>query len=209
MQLLADIGNRYAHFNSGDTTIDMEIKDLINLFIDKKLYYICVNPRISRNLRKIQKWVNLADYINVKGSYLGMGIDRQALLLSRDDGIYLDAGSAITIDLKLKSEFVGGTILPGVWQQIISYKEISSALKIDNILDINLDTLPKNSTKESISFGIIAPTVALVERMNKHNLPVYCCGGDGAMFAKHIKNAIYDRDLVFDGMRKAIKENGC
>ena len=209
MQLLADIGNRYAHFNSGDTTIDMEVKELITLFIDKKLYYISVNPRISRTLRQIPNWVNLADYINLEGSYPTMGIDRQMLLLSRGDGIYIDAGSAITIDLKKNSKFAGGTILPGIWKQKKSYAEISPALEINEILDINLDTLPKNSTKETISFGIIAPIVALVEKINKNSLPIYCCGGDGKLLSKYIKGSIYERDLVFEGMRKVIKENGC
>jgi len=210
LQLLADIGNRYAHFNSGNTTIDMNIKELIELFIDKKLYYISVNPKTSRSLRAIPNWINLADYVNLEGSYPTMGIDRQTLLLSRGDGIYIDAGSAITIDMKKESKFIGGTIIPGIWKQKMSYKEISSALHLDNIVDIDINTLPNNSTYETISFGIIAPIVALIEKINKnHNLPIYCCGGDGELIAKYINDAIYERDLIFEGMRKVIKENRC
>jgi len=209
LYLLADIGNKYAHFNSGEFTIDMDIKELISLYANKKLYYICVNPKVSKLLRKIPQWINLADFINLEGSYSTMGIDRQTLLLSRGDGIYIDAGSAITIDLKKNSKFVGGTILPGIWKQKESYKEISPLLEIDKILDINIEKLPTNSTKETISFGIIAPIVALVEKINKNNLPIYCCGGDGKLIANYIENAIYEKNLVFEGMIKVIKENGC
>jgi type III pantothenate kinase len=209
LDLLADIGNSYAHLHRDGFTIDMSINELVEFFANKKLYYICVNPKISNTLRKIPEWVNLADYVELEGAYSTMGVDRQVLLLSRGDGIYIDAGSAITIDLKKDSKFAGGTILPGIWKQKESYEEISKALYIEEIAKIDIDKLPNSTTKESISFGIIAPVVALVEKINKDNLPIYCCGGDGALLASYIDGAIYERDLVFEGMKKVIKESLC
>jgi type III pantothenate kinase len=189
--------------------MDMSVEELVDLFIEKKLYYISVNHKVSRALRNIENWINLADYVNIDGSYSTMGIDRQVLLLSRGDGVYIDAGSAITIDLKKDSKFAGGTILPGIWKLKQNYADISSALAIDSIQKVDIDTLPKSSTKESVSFGIIAPIVALIEKINKDNLPIYCCGGDGALIASYLDGAVYEKDLIFEGMKKVIKECGC
>ena len=138
-----------------------------------------------------------------------MGIDRQTLLLSREDGIYIDAGSAITIDKKLNSKFVGGTILPGIWKVKECYADISPVLKIDDLAKISIDKLPTNSTKMSISYGIISPIVSLVKYINSEELPIYCCGGDGKLISNYIEKAVYIEDLIFEGIKKVIKESRC
>jgi len=107
--LLADIGNRFAHLYDGNFVFDLSIDDLISKYSTKKLFFINVNPKNLSKLNSQNQWVNLSKYINLSGSYEGMGIDRQVLLLSKCDGIYVDAGSAITIDKKLNNQFVGGT----------------------------------------------------------------------------------------------------
>jgi len=206
---LADIGNRFAHLYYNGTVYDLTIDDLVEKFSDKKLYYINVNPKNIDRLIQIANWIDLSDYVHLNGAYNGMGIDRQMLLLSSGDGIYIDAGSAITIDLKVDNIFMGGTILPGIWRVKKAYSEISEYLKIDNIQRIDLNSLPSSSTKESVSYGIIAPIIALINSINRDDLPIYCCGGDGELVASYIDRAIYKKDLVFDGMKKVIKESRC
>ena len=206
---LADIGNRYAHLYDGKTVSHLSIDDLIKSYTNKKVYYINVNPNNIAKLSAISNWIDLSRYVNLNGSYEGMGIDRQTLLLSRGDGIYIDAGSAITIDKKLNSKFVGGTILPGIWRVKECYGDISSILKIDNLARIDIDKLPTNSTKMSISYGIIAPIVSLIKSINSENLPIYCCGGDGKLISSYIEKSEYIEDLIFEGMKKVIKESRC
>jgi len=207
--ILADIGNSFAHLYIDGQVINLDVDTLIEKYRDSKIYYINVNPRNKTKLEAIDNWIDLEKFVHLENSYDTMGIDRKVLLLSRGDGIYIDAGSAITIDKKENGKFIGGTILPGIKASIESYSCISSALKIKSIEDVDLDILPSSSTKESISYGIVAPIVALIERVNSSNLLIYCCGGDGELIANYLKGAIYSKELIFEGMIKVIKECRC
>lgn len=206
--LLADIGNRYAHLFDGQEVRDLEYNELFLRYKDSKIYYINVNPNIQKELSSISSWINLEPFVKLDGAYKTMGIDRQVLLLSANDGLYIDAGSAITIDLKIDNRFVGGTILPGIWRIKECYKEISSKLYIDTLNRVNIAKLPDSTTKDSISYGIIAPIVALIEKINKDNLPIYITGGDGELLSQYV-NGKFDRFLIFKGMQKVIKEHIC
>ena len=206
---LADIGNRYALLCNGKEIVDLEIDELIKEYRDKKLYYINVNPHNTKKLEVIEDWINLEPFVELNGSYSGMGIDRQVLLLSASDGIYIDAGSAITIDLKRDNKFLGGTILPGIWRLKSCYEDISSKLAIDEISKIDINRLPLSNTQEAISYGVIAPIITLINSINRDNLPLYCCGGDGKLIASYLENVTYNKELIFDGMKKVIKEIKC
>ncbi len=207
--LLADIGNSFAHLYSNGKIENLDINSLIKKYKDKKLYYINVNPRYKELLATQKNWINLEEYVSLENSYPEMGIDRKVLLLSRGDGIYVDAGSAITIDKKENNRFIGGTIIPGIKALKEAYSLISPKLKIEKLDRVNLNKLPNSSTKESISYGIIAPIVALIKTINSSNLPIYCCGGDGELILEYLDNATYNRALIFEGMKKVIKENLC
>lgn len=206
--LLADIGNRYAHLFDGQKVINLEYSELFQNYKNSKIYYINVNPNIQEQLKSIDNWINIEPFVKLNGAYKTMGIDRQVLLLSSKDGVYIDAGSAITIDLKVDGKFVGGTILPGIWRVKECYKQISSKLEIETLNQINIEKLPNSTTKESISYGIIAPIVALVEKINKNNLPIYITGGDGELLSSYISGK-FDKFLIFKGMQKVIKEHKC
>ena len=206
---LADIGNRYAHLFINGNIINFDIKELINDYKDKKLYYINVNPNNTQILNRVDNWINLAPFINLNGAYDSMGIDRQVLLLNDSDGIYIDAGSAITVDFKRENKFIGGTILPGIWKLKSCYAQISTKLDINELSNLDISRLPYSNTREAITYGIIAPVIALINNINKDNLPIYCCGGDGELIASYLKNAIYKETLIFDGMKKLIKEIKC
>ncbi len=207
--LLADIGNRFAHLYDGKSVVNFTLDKLIEKYYNQKLYYINVNPNNIKKLHKVSAWIDISPYIELEGAYKGMGIDRKAFLLSRGDGVYIDAGSAITIDKKLNGKFTGGVIIPGIWHLKKSYEEISSVLKIDSLEKIDLNILPKSSTKLTISYGIIAPIILTIKHINREKLPVYCCGGDGELVANYIDGAIYSKELIFEGMQKVIKESGC
>lgn len=200
-----DIGNYHAHLFNGKDILDLSYEDLFKQYIDKKIYYINVNPKLKKDLSNISNWIDLEPFVKLDGSYDGMGVDRKVLLNAKKSGIFVDAGSAITIDKKENGKFIGGTILPGIWRIKKCYKEISPILEIDEISEINLDVLPNTTTKDSISYGIIAPIVSLIKSINSKNLPIYCCGGDGEILSRYI-DAKYDKFLLFRGMQK-IKES--
>lgn len=206
---LVDIGNRYAHLYLDGKVTDLSYDELFAQFSNRKIYYICVNNSLKRQLADNSLWVDLEPFVEIKGSYKGMGIDRQVLLLSRGDGIYIDAGSAITIDKIESNRYLGGAILPGIWQTIKSYAQISPVLAIETLDRIDLSQLPRENTRNTISYGIIAPIIAFTEKINSEVLPIYCCGGDGKLLSEYIDGSTYSKELLFEGMKKVVKECGC
>ena len=207
--ILVDIGNRFAHVYSDGRVKSYEHAYFLEHFKDKKLYFINVNQSLIEKINECPNWINLEEYIKLEGTYDGMGIDRKVLLLSRGDGIYIDAGSAITIDKRENNRFSGGTILPGIWIQKEAFAKISPVLSIDTLINVDIENLPKIDTLTAVSYGIIAPIIALIQKINSTNLPLYFCGGDGELLSQYMQGAIFDEKLVFEGMLKVIKESGC
>jgi type III pantothenate kinase len=204
--ILADIGNRHAHLKVSDRYFKIPFLELLKRYKDKRILYISVNSKFNQIAKDVPNWIDISQYVDIRGSYQSMGVDRKALLLSRGDGVYIDAGSAITVDVKIDNRFIGGVILAGIWRQKQSYKEISQALKVDKIIDIDLNRLPDSNTQETISYGIIAPIVALIERINnQYRLPIYITGGDGKLLSRYLNGSIYKEDMVFEGLEKVVK----
>ena len=201
---LADIGNTHFHIYNGENVEHIPHADAIDKYKDTHLYYISVNEQFSQDISHIKTWKNISSALKIKGEYETMGIDRKALCLSRGNGVFIDAGSAITVDIVVKGEYKGGFILPGLKAYIKTYQDISPVL--DTYIDkaLNLDKL-SFTTKEQISYGIIASIKALIEK-HSDKKQRYFTGGDGEFLATFFDDAVYDETLVFQGMMKVIKE---
>lgn len=206
--LLVDIGNSYAHIYSKGIVEHLTHSDFFQQYSNYKLYYINVNPKLDSEFKLKDKWIDISLYVHIDGEYRGMGVDRRVLMFGGDDGIYIDAGSAITIDKKVDNKFVGGMILPGLKYIKESYGNISSKLNINEFSSVDLDKLPNSCTKESVNFGAIAPILSIIKSINKEGLPLYCSGGDGKILAD-ILGAKFDETLIFKGMKRVIKERLC
>ena len=202
---MADIGNSYFHIYNGKTVVHLSYKDAIAQYHDKDLLYISVKHQLEDKITMIKNWENISSLMMVEGGYETMGVDRKALCLSHKDGIFVDAGSAITVDIVKDARYVGGFILPGLHAYIQSYKAISPALDVVLSKEINLDELPL-TTKEQISYGIIASIKALIDKHSKGK-KLYFTGGDGRFLSQYFKEAVYDEMLVFDGMQQALCAN--
>jgi len=201
--ILADIGNSYAHILIGDKIEHLKIDSAIERFKDESLFYINVNKRVEDRLNSLQKWIDISPYLSMKGFYKGMGVDRKALCLSNGDGLYIDAGTAITIDVVKSSEYIGGVILPGFGKLQECYASISPTLDITPKFDIT--KLPQN-TSAQIGYGIIMPIKSLISNI-REDMSVYICGGDGRFLSRFIDNSIYDERLLFRGIEKAVERN--
>ncbi|MEA2027839.1 MAG: type III pantothenate kinase, partial [Campylobacterota bacterium] len=164
--LLADIGNTNFHIYDGKAVIHLSHKEAIQKYSNKKLFYISVNKALSKKLNKIKKWEDIGSTLFIKGEYPSMGMDRKALALSKKNGIFIDAGSAITVDVVEDGTYQGGFILPGINAYLKSYADISPALNIELNPKISFNKLPK-TTKDAISYGIIASIKALISN-HKH-----------------------------------------
>ena len=202
--LLADIGNTHFHIYDGKRVEHLSYEDAIKKYAKSQLSYISVKHQLSDEIADIQAWKNISSLMSIEGEYDTMGIDRKALCLSQTNGIFVDAGSAITVDIVENSKYMGGFILPGLKAYIKSYKSISPALDVHLSKKINLMQLP-TTTKEQISYGIIASIKALIEQ-HSEGKTLYFTGGDGKFLSSYFDNALYDETLVFQGMMKAIKD---
>jgi len=196
--LLYDVGNTNIKlYENGNITI-------VNEFDPKEqFYYISVNSKI----KDYKNGINLAPYFELKTNYKGMGIDRVAACYAIDDGVVVDAGSAITVDVMQKGLHKGGFIMVGINAYKESFANISPALRFDIDKSTDIEKLPQN-THQALNFATFKSVYLMIKDVAK-NKPLYLCGGDGEIFSRYFKNSIYKKDLVFEGMKRVIKEKLC
>ena len=200
--LLCDIGNSFAKFYDGKRLERLKVEE-ISKYANERVFYINVNERIAKRVQSFSCWLNLAPFIHFDTPYKGMGVDRQVLCLVVDDGVVVDAGSAITVDVMENKKHKGGFIMPGIRFLLEDFGAISSKLEIKEVEPIDIQKLPLN-TKQALHYGIIAPIVLAIEQFDKR---VYITGGDGKILAKYFFNSIYDELMIFKGMMKIVKRN--
>jgi type III pantothenate kinase len=198
--ILCDIGNTHFHFYKDGVLFD-EVKCSIK---KEKIYFISVNDKKTKELlKKNPNSIDLSKYVTFNTSYQGLGIDRIMACKTIEDGVVIDAGSAITIDIMVNNIHLGGYILPGISTIQESYKKISP--KLDYNFNFNIENIIPSTTKDAISYGGIGMVISFIEKIAK-NKRLYFTGGDGKYLAKFF-DSIYIKDLVFRGMKQTIKEN--
>jgi len=199
---LADIGNTHIHFFHRKKVEHLTYSDAVKKYGQTSLDYISVNQSLEDTIAKRTKWKNISPLVILKGAYDTMGVDRRALCLSHSDGVFVDAGSAITVDVMEGGVYQGGFILPGLTASLKSYADISPILDVDLNRKVSLNRLPI-TTKDGISYGIIAPIKAIIE---KHQVErtIYFTGGDGEFLSTLFRGSLFDETLIFQGMLHAL-----
>ena len=203
--ILIDVGNTRAHVYRNGQVEHMTVDEAVRRFHARRAGYINVNPHHADLLSAIAGWEDLDEKLHLKSDYPGMGVDRRALCLAYDEGIFVDAGSAITVDKVISGIYQGGFILPGLRAYARAYAAISPVLAVPPDEHIDLGILPKE-TKKRVSVGTMASIVSVIERV-RDGLPIYITGGDGATLTAYFDDAIVDETLVFQGMEKVVSEH--
>jgi len=198
--LLCDVGNTNFSFSDGKK-ISVEHFNISSL--DERVYYISVNHYWEKRLEGEENWVNLRSYIDFEKYYDSMGIDRIMCCEAVEDGVVVDAGSAITVDVIKRGHHEGGFIVPGFKAMRKCFKDISPRLDVSFNFDLDLARIPRN-TEDALSYGAIAPLVSHIASLSKA-LPVILTGGDAQILLPLIPNAVIDTELVFKGMKKIIQ----
>ncbi len=198
--LLCDIGNTSFHFFDGKDDYKKSVNTFESSAIKEDVFYICVNPQLKEVLKLLKNWIDLSQYIDMSKYYKTMGVDRVFACEAISDGIIIDAGSAVTVDIVKNGVYEGGFIYPGIKAMSETYKNISSALDYSFNFECDLDIMPKNS-QDSISYGYLK---ALYSEVMSHNMQIYLTGGDAKEFAKIFPDAKIDERLIFKGMKKII-----
>jgi type III pantothenate kinase len=204
--ILCDIGNSNVDFYHDGKIWSLSIEEFDSFVPQEDIYYISVNPKFDKKLKKDSKFIDIQEYFELDTIYQGMGIDRIAACYTISDGIVVDAGSAITVDIMNNSIHLGGYILPGINAYKKCYGSISELLDKKINPNIIIDALPQK-TEDAISYGAIK-SILLMLKDTCRDKKVYFTGGDGQFFSKFFTKSIYDRSLIFRGMKKAIEKKG-
>jgi len=202
--ILCDIGNTSCHFLDGDRESKVPTESFEPAAIEGEVYYISVNPTVDEKLAGLGNWHDLRECIDWKRYYDTMGVDRIMACEAIDDGLIIDAGSAITVDLVSGGVFQGGFIYPGIEAMRSCYRNISPRLDYSLNFELDLDKMPKNS-RDAISYGVLR---TLYSEVTRHDKQIYLTGGDAKALAKLFPGAVIDERLLFKGMIKMM-ENRC
>lgn len=201
---LCDVGNTNASFFENGKITKIKLENFKDFKSDEKVYFISVNDEMTGKLQNLPKFVNLEPYFELDTIYEGLGIDRIASCYAIKNGLIIDAGSAITIDVMMNSMHLGGAIIPGISHVLKACEAISPRLKISLNSQVSLDALPQK-TADAVSYGVIKPILLLIESM-ANGSKIYFTGGDGEFLSRFFADSIYDRMLVFRGMQKLIEQ---
>lgn len=199
--ILIDIGNTTACVYENDHAKRIELNNFNPNKYKGTVFYISVNASYTSFP---SNFINLEPFFTLDTNYTGLGIDRVASCYYIKTGIIVDAGSAITVDKMLDNTHLGGFILPGIQAYFDTFKRISCRLDYDLNTSINLDLLP-NSTKDAISYGVITSIIHSINDFAKDET-IYLTGGDSSFLIQFFKNAVSEKNLVFKGMQKLIKD---
>jgi type III pantothenate kinase len=200
--ILCDIGN---------TTLDWYVngscsKQVIDNFNPsdhtEKIYYVSVNLKISSILKSFDNWYDITQLGDWSMYYPTMGIDRVMVCEAIRDGVIVDAGSAITVDVMQDGHYSGGFIALGLKSAQEAYAKLSPALSESFNFEVDLTIMAKN-TPDAITVGFLAP---LIDKINSLGKPVYVTGGDSRVLSHLLCDAIVDDLLVFKGMIKLIEK---
>lgn len=204
--LLCDVGNTFLHFYHNGKIWKEKPYALSKKKENLPIYYISVNERFERCLLASHPYcVNIGEYIEIESEYKGLGVDRRAACKAVQDGVIIDAGSAITADIMQDGIHLGGYIMPGLGAYRKMCAEISPVLDRAIEPSVNLSALPQN-TSDALSFGAIKSVILMIKNTTRTK-KIFFTGGDGKFFARFFENAIYDNTLVFKGMQKALEKH--
>ncbi|MDL0104804.1 type III pantothenate kinase [Campylobacter vicugnae] len=202
--ILCDIGNTNATFFDGRKIWNLSIDEFNTYEPKEKIYYINVNEKATQKLSN-PLFIDIEPYIKLNSTYIGLGVDRAAACYAINNGLIVDAGSAITLDLMANGCHIGGFIMPGITTTLSSLKNISPRLDIPLNSQVDLECLPQR-TQDAISYGVIKPIVNLINDFASGK-SIYFTGGDGEFLSRFFAQSLYDRMLIFRGMQRAINEN--
>lgn len=200
--LLCDIGNTSYHFLDSKHDYKKSVATFNPQTIKEKIYYISVNPKITKILQEYENWIDLSKFVEMNNYYDTMGVDRIFACEAVKNAVIVDSGSAITVDVVRDGIFEGGFIYPGTRAMSETYKNISSALNYPFNYEVDLNKLPKNSI-DSISYGYLK---TLQGEVLSHSLDIILTGGDADKLFNIFPSAKIDKNLIFSGMKKILKE---
>jgi type III pantothenate kinase len=198
--ILCDIGNTSVDLFINGNRTKLSVDNFDPATFEDDVYYASVNASLNERIRDLANWHDLRGFIDWDKYYPTMGIDRIMVCEALEEGVIIDAGSAITVDVMGGGIYQGGFISLGLRAAEAAYARLSPALEMSFNFEVDLAKMAKN-TPDALTVGFLAPLIEKIESLGK---PVYLTGGDGRLLSRFMPDAVVVEDLIFQGMKKLI-----
>ncbi|MDD2829086.1 MAG: type III pantothenate kinase [Sulfuricurvum sp.] len=198
--ICCDIGNTTADIYEKDVCRKVLLSEFKPEVFIGEVWYVNVNQSIQDQLETLPNWYNIELLVEREKYYSTMGLDRIMVCEAIDDGVIVDAGSAITVDVMQGGVYQGGFIALGLRAAQEAYAKLSPALDMSFNFEVDLAKMAKN-TPDALSIGFLAPLIEKIEGLGK---PIYVSGGDARLLSRFFREAKVDENLIFTGMKKLI-----
>jgi type III pantothenate kinase len=200
--ILCDIGNTSVDWEVNGVYSKQSVRSFNPFSFSDKVFYVCVNEKLLPILTILENWIDVRTYVNWDKYYPTMGIDRVMVCEAIENGVIVDAGSAVTVDKMLNGNHEGGFIALGLQSAKEAYAKLSPALARSFNFEVDLTIMAKN-TPDAVTIGYLAP---LIEKIKSLGSPIIVTGGDSKVFSSFLDDAIVDNHLIFQGMKKLIEK---
>ncbi|KFN40487.1 MAG: hypothetical protein JU82_02775 [Sulfuricurvum sp. MLSB] len=200
--ILCDIGNTSVDLYQDGKRTKLRADDFDPFSITEEVYFISVNSRFNERVINCPNWHDLRAAVAWEKYYPTMGIDRVMVCEAVEEGVIVDAGSAITVDVMRSGVYEGGFISLGLRAAREAYGRLSPALDVSWNFEVDLAKMAKN-TPNAVTAGFLAPLVAQIKSLGK---PIYLSGGDAQILSRFFPDAVVDEELIFKGMKKLIEK---
>jgi len=165
---------------------------------NEEVTYISVNRNFNEQIKAYDNWQDAGGLVDYAKYYPTMGIDRIMVCEAIEEGIIVDAGSAITVDIMKGGKYQGGYISLGLRAAHEAYARLSGALDVSWNFEVDLAKMAKN-TPDAVTIGFLAPLIMQIRTLGG---PLYLTGGDAGIISRFFPEAVIDNDLIFKGMNK-------
>jgi type III pantothenate kinase len=200
--ILCDIGNTSVDLFMDGKRTKLCAADFNPATLQDDVFYVSVNVSLNERIRDLTNWHDLRAFIDWDKYYPTMGIDRVMVCEAVDEGVIVDAGSAVTVDVMRAGVYDGGFISLGLHAAREAYGSLSPALDVSWNFEVDLAKMAKN-TPDAVTVGFLAPLVSQIRSLGK---PLYLSGGDAQTLSRFFPDAVVDEELIFKGMKKLIEK---
>lgn len=200
--ILCDVGNTTADIYENDVCRKVMLSEFKPEVLMGEVWYVNVNKSVQEKLETLPNWHNIELLVEREKYYSTMGLDRIMVCEAIDNGVIVDAGSAITVDVMADGRYEGGFIALGLRAAQEAYAKLSTALDVSFNFEVDLAKMAKN-TPDALSIGFLAPLIEKIESLGK---PIYVSGGDARLLSSFMSEAVVDENLIFTGMKKLIEK---
>jgi len=198
---LSDIGNTNVKIWRDEGIEIYPLSKFQPTTIKDKIYFISVNREFSKRVKNLSNWIDISYLFQIETEYKTLGIDRVVAIYGCQNGIIVDVGSAVTIDIIQDKRHIGGYILLGKEATFQAFQKKAPHLKIEDREILPFEEIPLFSEDAIFSGFFHSIANFVISLQNRYSIKkTTITGGDGEKIYKLIDGAVLKKDLIFKNM---------